>query len=149
MGSHCAKGCQPSSGGIFGGTRNSPDRGKACVRNGLARLFWRKFWWTQKKTSEVPTPQRSRPSSSTPPTSSRCSLVRSRRTATRGGEDRSWFGRPLRPQQKLPRQVSPAASTPVHAETANPAPHVFRSCSRSETGEPESLSWSPYRARRQ
>ena len=49
----------------------------------------------QKKTPEVSTPQGSRPSRSDAPSPSYwCSSVRSGRTVRRGGEDRSWFGRP-------------------------------------------------------
>ena len=53
------------------------------------------FMTGQKKTSGVPThPRGPALSFFSPPTSSRCSPVTSRRTVRRGGEDRSWFGRP-------------------------------------------------------
>lgn len=62
---------------------------------------------TTKKTSEAPTPQRSGVSSSMPPSpSSWCSAVRSRRTVRRGGDDRSWFGRP----QAIKKAAGSAAS---------------------------------------
>ena len=52
-------------------------------------------WDLKKKTPGVPThPRGPVLSLFSPPTSSRCSPVRSRRTVRSGGEDRSWFGRP-------------------------------------------------------
>ena len=92
----------------FWWNQDSRDRGKACVRNGLERHFWRKFWWAQKRPLRCPHPRGLHaPSFDAPSPSSWFSPVRSGRTVRRGGEDRSGFGccpQAIKRRQGIPPQ---------------------------------------------